>query len=429
MTQNSSPALPSGRRGTTLLGTVLTQLGAGTAYVWSMFNSPLAGRFYGASAVQHNPNLTFSLAVTFSIMMFALSASTLSIGWLQAKFGVRKVVMACGVLLGVGFFVSAFASNVWVLYIFAGLVAGVGDGISYLLSLTNCLRWYPDKAGTVSGICVGAYGIPAILLPLVLQPILNGAGASTAMIVWAIIAAVLVIPGGLLLADAPIVKKSGVAATSGEYTVGQMLHTKQAYMLYIALIAAAFSGQYVIGNVGNATKIAVPALAVGVISMVSLVGFVNTIGRFALGWLSDRMKRTLLVGVVLAALAIFAFALGFSWVPPTWLFVVGFLLLGFGFGGTITIFPTIVGEFYGKNNQSKNYSVIYTGFAVAALITLVLNGLRVPFNVSFPIGGVVIAIGAVMMLIIRAPQSQVRAPQPQVRAPQSQKTPGHQPVL
>ena len=41
--------------------------------------------------------------------------------------------------------------------------------------------------------------------------------------------------------------------------------------------------------------------------------------------------------------------------------------VAFCFGGNITIFPAIVGDFSGMKNHSKNYGIVYQGFGFGAL--------------------------------------------------------------
>ncbi len=140
---------------------MLAQLGLGTVYSWSILNPALADKY---------DTKTFSIAITFSIMMICLSVSTLTINWLQAKSGVRNVLVACGVVLAVGLFLSAFMPNVILLYLTAGVMGGIADGIGYLLSPTNCLRWFPEKSGTALLIGSVFLAIGAVILFLVKAP-------------------------------------------------------------------------------------------------------------------------------------------------------------------------------------------------------------------------------------------------------------------
>lgn len=390
-----------------LIGTVLAQMGLGTVYSWSIMNPPLAQRLFG------DHTQTFGIAVTFSIMMICLSVSTLAIGWLQAKFGVRRVLVAAGIVLAIGLLATAFVPTPWMLYLFAGVVVGAADGVGYLLSLTNCLRWYPDRAGTISGISVGAYGIPAVILPFVVTPVLGTAdegfpGLQLCFIIWAVVAVLLVSGGGLLLRDAPHTGDAGEAA--GEYTRTQMLRRPQFYLLFIGITAFCFAGLFIIGNAGSAAGAAPEPsryLIGTAISLVSLVAVLNTGGRFFFGWLSDYVKRTLIVAAALTVLAVVALLLGLAWLPAPWLYILGFLLFGAAFGGCITIYPTIVGDYFGHNSQSKNYSIIYQGFAAGAVITLIFNSLMasgaLTFGTALLIGAALFAVAAVILYVIKAP--------------------------
>ncbi len=70
-------------------------------------------------------------------------ASSLA-GKLQERFGVRNVTLGAGVLLGIGFFLTAHASNLAMLYLCAGILVGFADGTGYLMTLSNCVKWFPS---------------------------------------------------------------------------------------------------------------------------------------------------------------------------------------------------------------------------------------------------------------------------------------------
>ncbi|MBV4424078.1 hypothetical protein KM792_01675 [Clostridium tyrobutyricum] len=76
-----------------VIGSVIAQLGLGTIYTWSLFNQPIVNKFgWDLNKV----------ALTFSITSFALSFSTLASGKLQEKFGIKKLISICGMVLGMG---------------------------------------------------------------------------------------------------------------------------------------------------------------------------------------------------------------------------------------------------------------------------------------------------------------------------------------
>ncbi|MCV3742720.1 MFS transporter, partial [Lentilactobacillus hilgardii] len=44
------------------------------------------------------------------------------------------------------------------------------------------------------------------------------------------------------------------------------------------------------------------------------------------------------------------------------------IAMAFCFGGNITVFPTYVSDYFGLKNTSRNYSMIYQGFGIGAII-------------------------------------------------------------
>ncbi len=73
-TPTSMKSEPKVNRWLIVLGTIIVQMGLGTIYTWSLFNQPLVDKFGWQLS---------SVAITFSIMSFALAFATLFSGKLQ----------------------------------------------------------------------------------------------------------------------------------------------------------------------------------------------------------------------------------------------------------------------------------------------------------------------------------------------------------
>lgn len=78
----------------------------------------------------------------------------------------KRVTMASGILLGVGFFLTAHSSNLMMLWLSAGVLVGLADGAGYLLTLSNCVKWFPERKGLISAFAIGSYGLGASVLNL-----------------------------------------------------------------------------------------------------------------------------------------------------------------------------------------------------------------------------------------------------------------------
>ena len=137
-----------------VLGTVIVQMGLGTIYTWSLFNQPLVSKYgWGLNAV----------AITFSITSLSLAFSTLFASKLQEKWGLRKLIMIAGLALGLGLILSSQASSLLLLYVLAGVVVGYADGTAYITSLSNLIKWFPERKGLIAGISVSAYGSGSLI--------------------------------------------------------------------------------------------------------------------------------------------------------------------------------------------------------------------------------------------------------------------------
>lgn len=378
-----------------VIGTFIAQMGLGTIYTWSLFNQPIADK------------LGFDLSkvvVTFSITSFSLAFSTLFAGKLQEKIGIKNLTMLSGILLGFGLILTSMVSSLPMLYITAGVILGASDGIAYLSLLSNCIKWFPEKKGLISGISVGAYGIGSLIFKYINEYMIDSKGVSMAFLYWGIMAMILVVLGAQLVKDAPKVStKNKFASENSEFSVVEMLKTKESYLLFIVFFTACMSGLYLIGivkDVGVQLAGLTPAVAANAVAMVAIF---NTAGRIILGALSDKIGR---LKVVLYSLMITAISVT----------VLSFVHLNFGiffacvagiafcFGGCITVFPPIIGEFFGLNNQTNNYGIIYQGFGLGALSGTFIATLVGGFKPTFMVVGVLCLISIIIIATIKVPE-------------------------
>lgn len=379
-----------------VVGTVIAQLGLGTIYTWSLFNQPLVYKF----GFQLN-----EVAITFSITSFALAFSTLFAGKLQDKLGIRKLISIAGLILGFGLILTSMDSSLKMFYITAGVIVGVADGIAYITALSNCIKWFPDRKGLVSGISIGAYGSGSLIFKYINGGLINNLGVSQAFLYWGIIAMVLIVVGAQLLKDAPSVNTNSVDnSITKEFSVKEMLKTKKAYALFIILFSACMSGLYLIGivkDVGVQLVGLTPEVAANAVAMVAIF---NTAGRLILGALSDKFGRLKVVMFALSVTTISVFILSFMQLNYL-TFSACVCLIAFCFGGNITVFPAIVGDFFGVKNQTKNYGVIYQGFGLGAISASFISSVTGGFTSTFIVIGALCIISIILAYTIEFKQS------------------------
>ena len=378
-----------------VLGTIIVQMGLGTIYTWSLFNQPLVDRFGWELS---------SVATTFSITSFALAFATLFSGKLQDKWGLRRLIAFVGVLLGVGLMLSSQASSLAMLYILAGVVVGFADGLGYMTSLSNLIKWFPEKKGLMSGISVGSYGTGSLVFKFINGGLIQSVGVTQTFLFWGLIVMVMIVGGSFLLREATV--SSATKAVNGDYrkdyTVKEMLKMKEAYGLFVIVFTACMSGLYLI-SIAKDIGVSMAGLDVATAAnAVALVAIFNTTGRIILGALSDKVGRLKVVSGALLATAVAVTVL--SYVELNYaLFFTCVAVIAFCFGGNITIFPAIVSDFFGLKNSGKNYSVIYQGFGLGALSGSFIASALGGFTPTFTLIGVLCIISVLIALNLKAP--------------------------
>lgn len=137
----------------TLIGTIITQFALGSVYTRSLFNGALSAKLDAPIS---------QVAFSFGLLSLGLAISSSVAGKLQERFGVKRVTMASGILLGLGFFLTAHSNSLMMLWLSAGVLVGLADGAGYLLTLSNCVKWFPERKGLISAFAIGSYGLGSL---------------------------------------------------------------------------------------------------------------------------------------------------------------------------------------------------------------------------------------------------------------------------
>ncbi|KHT37253.1 OFA family MFS transporter [Pectobacterium carotovorum] len=385
-------------RGLIVLGTIITQMGLGTIYTWSLFNQPLVDKFGWTLS---------SVATTFSITSFCLAFATLFAGKFQERIGLRRLTMIAGIALGAGLMVSAASPSLTLIYLLMGVVVGFADGTAYITTLSNLIKWFPNRKGLIAGISVGAFGTGSLLFKYVNSFLIAEVGVSEAFFYWGIIVMAMILVGSSLLKEpaAVPVQQAAVQGQTRDFSLAEMLATKESYLLFIIFFTACMSGLYLIGIVKDiGVQMAGMDMAMAA-NAVSAIAIFNTVGRIVLGALSDNVGRMRVISFTLFVTILAVSVMTFLPLNPL-LFFTCVSAIAFCFGGNITVFPAIVGDFFGLKNHSKNYGVIYQGFGIGALSGSFIAAQLGGFQATFMAIIIMSVISLLITLWVKPPKHQ-----------------------
>lgn len=393
----ATPANYQRTRTLTLIGTIITQFALGSVYTWSLFNGPLANKLDAPIS---------EVAFSFGLLSLGLAIASSLAGKLQERFGVRNVTLGAGILMAVGFWLTAHADNLMMLYLSAGILVGLADGAGYLMTLSNCVKWFPERKGLISACSIGAYGLGSLGFKFICGALLSAQGLENTFMIWGVLAMSMIIVGALLMRDAPMQKSSGnTQLEAKDYTLAQSVRLPQYWMLALMFLTACMSGLYVIGVAKDIGEGMVHLSAQTAANAVTVIAIANLSGRLILGVLSDKMARIRVITLAQIVSLVGMSILLFTHMNESTFFL-SLACVAFSFGGTITVFPSLVSDFFGLNNLTKNYGLIYLGFGIGSVLGSLVASAFGGFTVTFSLIMTLLVISLVLSLSIRLPNRQ-----------------------
>lgn len=102
-----------------------------------------------------------TLAWMYTLFFVFLGSSAALFGkWLEhagpRKAGVVSAVCWCG-----GLVISAFgiyAHQMWIMWLGAGVIGGIGLGLGYISPVSTLIKWFPDRRGMATGMAIMGFG-------------------------------------------------------------------------------------------------------------------------------------------------------------------------------------------------------------------------------------------------------------------------------
>jgi MFS transporter, OFA family, oxalate/formate antiporter len=329
-------------------------------YAWSSMSAHIGGIYHWSHT---QVGWMFTLFVIFE------SVGTLPGGVLRDKFGPRWVTVVAGLIGGLGIFATSLGPNysfVLILWCIGSLFAG----FIYNTAVTTANKWFPDKRGITAGLIAGAFSWGALPFIFPIRAIPKTAPDATFFHVIYVMAAIIggvSIIAALFMKDPPIgwhpanwVPTREVARPSQhQYSLGEALSTWQFWLLILSFVlisSAGLAGVSKIVKYSNSfhfTAAAATAAAGG-------IAIFNGLGRVALGSLSERIGReTAMIGsYILTGVFLFLTIVAGEW-HSEYLFVITAILAIFFWGPLFSLFPAVIGQYFGDMAAGSNYGLLY----------------------------------------------------------------------
>jgi oxalate/formate antiporter len=380
-------------------------------YTWTLFTKPLAAQL-GVKLPELQ--LTFSLLIVLQTFLSPLQ------GLLVDRFGPRLLISLGTVLSGLSWVLAAHAETITGLYLTYGLFGGIGTGIVYIGTVSQMVKWFPERRGFAVGMVAAGYGIGAILttFPISMGIASNGYQSTLFFYGW-IFAAV-----GLLAAQGlrrPPREQNALQTGHREQLTGlapaAMLRTPVFWLLFLMMTMMSTSGLMVISQMaafardfGVAGTVVMGMAAVPL--ALTLDRITNGLTRPFFGWVSDRIGRenTMFIAFLFEGIAMFSW-LQFRNDPVLFVLLSGVVF--FGWGEIFSLFPSTLTDTFGERHATTNYGFLYMAQGVGSVLGgYVAAQLHDAAGSWIPVFGVVIALdigAAILALLVLKPLRSKRA--------------------
>ncbi len=388
-----------------VFGAILIQICIGSVYSWSLFNNPLSEKF------GWDKN---SVVFTFSMIVFIFALTTIYSGKLQDKIGPKKVCLIGGIIYGMGLFLTSTATTILELYLYYGVISGIGIGFCYVCPLSTCVKWFPHKKGLITGITVGAFGLGSMIFESVIETLILNKGVSETFLYLGIIYTTLIVIGSLFLSlppqdylkhesvgSSPTDLKSNDIYLQKNYTLKEMIKTDTFPWIWILYLLGTMTGLLIIG-LAKDIGVQLVELDEHTASMiVGIIAIFNASGRLILGGLSDKLGciRVILILFIATALAMFYM----SFIDLTLVtFFITVSIITFCFGGYLAIFPVLTGNLYGTKNLGANYGLVYQAYGLSALVGPIISANTNSLITTFLISGIIALLGILITFKVKS---------------------------
>ena len=375
-------------------------------YGFSSFILPLSSEF-GWS--RRDIGLAFSFMVTTVFLMSPL------MGVLLDRYGARRCLLTgtllFGLILSSLYLLSPDIRHFYALFVLLGLSGTATTAICYSRLLVS---WFEKRKGWALGLALTGTGVGAMIVPPLVQAIIQTAGWRGAYMALGMLNLVVVLP--LLykfVINSPVEKNTwpdGVTPAAGDdetqqlhlrkgFTLSQCLRQRVFWKIVIGifLISLSQTGPF-IQLIPILRDVGLEEFAAA--TTASLLGVAVIGSRLLCGYLMDRFFAPFVAGAFLVA-PVFGF-IAFALEPSIWTGVLVTVLLGLAYGAEFDILGFFCSQYFGRLSFGKIYGILFAVYSLAVGLAAPLAGWSYDQSGSYVemfVAGALVNLLAVLLII------------------------------
>jgi MFS family permease len=330
-----------------------------------------------------------ALSMAAALSLLLLGAVGPFAGRLADRWGPRRVVVLSLGLLGTGSILSAFVTELWHIYVTAGVLMAVGAGGAAMSTGSSVVaRWFDRSRGVAMGIAAGGMSAGQLVVVPLATALTLTYGWRSSFLWLGVGLLLLIVPIGIWLirntpeergvrafgAEGPVQTAAQAAATrqAGRVPVSEAAQTLPFWLLMSTFFVCGYTsnGMVLTHFVPHALEHNFTAMQAS--AALGVMGAMNIVGTMASGWLCDRFGRR-------GPLATYYFVRGLSlvfllyvWDAPS--LHVWAALFGLNYISTVPPTTTLTANIYGRFSVGELSGWIFFAHQVGAALGAALAG-------------------------------------------------------
>lgn len=386
-------------------GFCIQAIGIGTSISYGVFFMPILTDFDWSRA---------TLSGAHSLALLVMGSLGILDGRLNDRYGPRVVMTVTGVFFGLGLLLMSGLNTVWQLYMFYGVVFGIGLSSIDVIPNTTTARWFVKRRGIMTGMMKVGTGAGQLVVPLVASALIASFGWRTSYIVIGAAVMVMLISIGQLLRRDPasvgllpdgnrefqVVRPN--AAEIG-FSLSSALYMRKFWAICLANLAASFCLMSIMVHiVPHAMDVGLSSTTAAVI--LSTIGGISMGGRIITGIVIDRIgsRYTMIICFIL----LISTLLWLQVAREVWMLSLFAVVYGIAHGGLFTVISPIVAEYFGIHSHGVLFGIIMFSANVGGAVGMFLAGyifdVTGSYNLMFWICTMLATVGLVLILSLGA---------------------------
>lgn len=351
----------------------------GSVYAWSVLTKPI---MQAMGFTLKETTWTFSIAILF----LGLSAGFL--GDYVEKYGPRKSGLTSTCFFGLGMFGTALAlhlNSLPLLYLFYGVISGIGLGTGYITPVSTLVKWFPNNRGFATGLAIMGFGFASLIAGPLMQILVAKYGLVQNFIILGCVYMVIMAASALYL-EPPKASNGGPSGINvksilpdTQFTAKEARKTWQFYALWWIFFTNITCGIGLLAVASPMAQEVVKMTPMAAASMVGIIGLINGLGRIFWSTISDYLGRST-VYVVFFLIQIFAFY-ALAETSSAFIFQLIVFVIISCYGGGFSCMPAFLSDLFGTKELSAIHGKILTAWGMAGIAgPLLLSWIRETTN-------------------------------------------------